>query len=131
MSYLYLSGIMPSTVPVFPDKHLSDFIPMNLTGPASVQVVYLCRYQQRKSLPQATISVIVATLSMFSGGWAVFMLIATCIVKRRYKHANVCLEHGAPNVPIYAGYDTIIFGDRGSPVATAVPYDPYPYTTSN
>ncbi|KAF8887583.1 hypothetical protein BD779DRAFT_1440840 [Infundibulicybe gibba] len=87
-SRVYLSGIMPSFPSIFPDKHLSDFIPMNLTGPASVQVVYLCRYQQRKPLPQATISVVVATLSMFSGGWAVFMLVATYIVKRRYKHGS-------------------------------------------
>ncbi|KAF8893070.1 hypothetical protein BD779DRAFT_1508712 [Infundibulicybe gibba] len=83
-SLLYLTGSLPSLAPVEFDKHMSDFI----------RVVYLCRHQQRKPLAQAAVSVIVATLSMFSGGWAVFILVATYFVKSKYKQANVCLEHG-------------------------------------
>ena len=42
-------------------------------GPATIQVLYQCRLQQAKSIGSAIISVLVATLSMFSTAWAIFM----------------------------------------------------------
>jgi len=60
------------------DLHL----PINVPGPAQIQVVYTCRTQQRKSLGSLITSVLVATLSMFSIAWAAFISAATAFVKR-------------------------------------------------
>ncbi|KAF8968029.1 hypothetical protein BDZ97DRAFT_1655514 [Flammula alnicola] len=62
--------------------HLEPDLSVNVSGPAHIQVVYPCRFQQRKSLGSLVISVLVATLSMFSSGWALFILIATALAKR-------------------------------------------------
>jgi hypothetical protein len=56
--------------------------PVTLSGPAVIQVVYPCQFQQAKSPGALFISVLVATLSMFSTGWAVFMLLATALEKQ-------------------------------------------------
>ena len=56
--------------------------PVTLSGPATIQVVYPCQFQQRKATGPLVISVLVATLSMFSTGWAVYMFLATAIAKR-------------------------------------------------
>ena len=62
----------------------SPFLPsVTLSGPAVIQVVYPCQFQQPKSPGALVISVLVATLSMFSSGWAVFMLVATTLAKRQ------------------------------------------------
>lgn len=53
-----------------------------LSGPATIQVVYPCQFQQLKAPGALIISVLVATLSMFSTGWAVYMLLAKNIAKR-------------------------------------------------
>ncbi|KAF8893069.1 hypothetical protein BD779DRAFT_1508709 [Infundibulicybe gibba] len=84
-SRLYITGSLPSAAPASLNKTMSDYVPLNLTGPASIRVVYLCRHQQRKPLAQAVVSVIVATMSMFSGGWAMFILVAAYVVKKKYK----------------------------------------------
>lgn len=55
---------------------------VDVTGPAEIQVVYLCRFQRMKSTGQVFISVLVATLSMFSSGYAAFMFGATYLAKR-------------------------------------------------
>ncbi|KAF8887584.1 hypothetical protein BD779DRAFT_504440 [Infundibulicybe gibba] len=138
-SMLYLATMMPTGLPIGLDKHLSDFFPVRIQGPASVAVVYLCRYQRRKSLPQAIIAVIVATLSMFSGGWAAFMLIATYLVKSKYKQANVCLEHGALDIPAYlTAYNPVSFGQEVryrttlEPISyDSTPYEPHLYSNPN
>ena len=65
-----------------PFPWLKRHLPVTVSGPAVIQLVYLCRFQQRKSLGQLIIAVLVADLSMFSGGWTVFMLIATAVAKR-------------------------------------------------
>jgi hypothetical protein len=57
-------------------------LPLNVEGPARIQVLFPCRFLQKKDPGQAFISVLVATLSMFSGGWALFTLIATSWTKR-------------------------------------------------
>ena len=67
-------------------NRISEFKPymhVNVSGPAELQVVYLCRLQKRKAAGQLFISVLVATLSMFSSGWALFLSAATIIAKRQ------------------------------------------------
>jgi hypothetical protein len=65
-----------------PNPILQTYLPVNTSGPANIQVVYPCRLQQLKSTGSLFVSVLVATLSMFSTGWALFMLIATVLAKR-------------------------------------------------
>lgn len=65
-----------------PFPWLQQNLPVTLSGPAIIQVVYPCQFQQRKALGAMVISVLVATLSMFSTGWAVYMLLVTAIAKR-------------------------------------------------
>ncbi|KAF8896200.1 hypothetical protein BD779DRAFT_1608509 [Infundibulicybe gibba] len=67
--------------------------PVALAGPASIQVVYLCRFQVSKAIGEGIISVLVATLSMFSTAWAIFMVAATYFAKRN--HTTVGLGNGS------------------------------------
>ena len=64
--------------------HGTQLSPVSLFswGPATIQVVYPCQFQQLKTPGALFISVLVATLSMFSTGWTVYMLLAVTIVKR-------------------------------------------------
>ena len=66
-----------------PTSAMKPYLPVNVSGEAELQVVYLCRLQQRKAAGQLFISVLVATLSMFSSGWALFLSVATIIAKRQ------------------------------------------------
>ena len=65
-----------------PFPWLQQHLPVTVSGPATIQVVYPCQFQQLKSLGSLAISVLVATLSMFSTGWGIFMLVATAVAKR-------------------------------------------------
>ena len=65
-----------------PNPYLQKDLPVTVSGPAQIQVVYPCRFQQRKPLGPLIVSVLVATLSMFSSAWAVFILAATTFAKR-------------------------------------------------
>lgn len=58
---------------------------LTLEGPAAIQVLYACQLQQAKPIGSAIISVLVATLSMFMSGWAVFMFISSDYAERREK----------------------------------------------
>ncbi|KAF8802521.1 hypothetical protein BYT27DRAFT_7226416 [Phlegmacium glaucopus] len=100
-STLYMEWIAP--IPL-----LQQVLPVTVSGSATIQVVYPCQFQQRKSLGQLVISVLVATLSMFWTGWAVFMLIATAIVKRNNPTANRCEGHCVQHPPGLdpTGFDT-------------------------
>ncbi|TFK40231.1 hypothetical protein BDQ12DRAFT_680551 [Crucibulum laeve] len=75
------------------EQRLNEFLPIGLEGPANIQVVYLCRFQRRKSAGSLFISVLVATLSMFSSGWAIYMMVATYFAKRKDASANRCDSH--------------------------------------
>ena len=66
-----------------PTSAIQPYTPVNMSGPAELEVVYLCRLQHRKAAGQLFISVLVATLSMFSSGWALFLSVATIIAKRQ------------------------------------------------
>jgi hypothetical protein len=65
-----------------PSPALQAYLPINMSGPAQIEVAYPCRFQQRKPLGSLVVSVLVATLSMFSSAWAVFILAATTFAKR-------------------------------------------------
>ena len=66
-----------------PDPETKKYLPVTVSGPANIRVVYPCRFQQRKTTGQLFISVLVATLATFSTGWAVFMSLAVYFVKRK------------------------------------------------
>ncbi|KIM40014.1 hypothetical protein M413DRAFT_190109 [Hebeloma cylindrosporum] len=76
-----------------PTPELQKYLPVTLSGPAQVQVVYPCRFQQHKPIGSLIVSVLVATLSMFSSAWAVFILVATAFAKRTDPTANRCDGH--------------------------------------
>ncbi|KAJ6484452.1 hypothetical protein C8R47DRAFT_1280653 [Mycena vitilis] len=78
---------------VNPDFNITGLLPLTVEGPAQMDVVYLCRFQLPLAPAQAFIAVLVATLSMFSSGWAIFLVIATKVVKGRDAAANSCAEH--------------------------------------
>jgi hypothetical protein len=65
-----------------PNPDLQALLPFHVPGPAHIQAAYACRVQQRKPIGSLLISVLVATMSMFSGAWAIFMIIATSLAKR-------------------------------------------------
>jgi len=65
-----------------PSPSFKSYLPVNISGPANIQVVYPCRFQKRKSTGPFIVSVLVATLSMFSTCWALFMWVAAIIAKR-------------------------------------------------
>jgi len=83
-----------------PPSFQESYLPVTLPGPANIRVVYPCRFQKRKSSGAFFVSVLVATSSMFSAGWALFMLIATFFAKRAdldggmysYWHKRYCIE---------------------------------------
>lgn len=70
-----------------------QFIPEVVApGPAAIQVVYLCHVQSLKSPGSLIISVLVAVLSMFSSGWAVYLLVLGTLAKR-HPESNYCEAH--------------------------------------
>ncbi|KIK10071.1 hypothetical protein K443DRAFT_138164 [Laccaria amethystina LaAM-08-1] len=71
-----------------PDPETKKYLPVTVSGPANIQVVYPCRFQQQKTPGQVFISVLVATSSMFSTGWAVFMVLAVYFAKQRGPSGN-------------------------------------------
>ncbi|KAF8150752.1 hypothetical protein B0H34DRAFT_151036 [Crassisporium funariophilum] len=71
---------------------LLEYLPVNVTGASSIQMVYLCQFQQRKSPGSLLISVLVAVLSMFSSGWALYMFGVTSLAKNR-PDSNFCEGH--------------------------------------
>lgn len=69
-------------------ENLDQYRPVTVDQPANIRVTYLCRSQKKKAAGSLFISVLVATLSMFSAGWAAFMLIATYFAKRSHDGQN-------------------------------------------
>ncbi|KAF9532600.1 hypothetical protein CPB83DRAFT_807004 [Crepidotus variabilis] len=89
-SELYANWENPAIA--FQDTNLTSYLPLTSTGPAEVQLVYLCRFQRRKSVGSLIISVLVAVLSMFSSGWGAYMLLLTTMAKRT-PDSNSCEGH--------------------------------------
>ncbi|KAG9027901.1 hypothetical protein FRB95_007063 [Tulasnella sp. JGI-2019a] len=57
-------------------------LPLDGSKRSTILVPFLCRFLELKSPGNAFISVLVATLSMFSAGWTVFILICGYFAKR-------------------------------------------------
>ncbi|KAJ7205472.1 hypothetical protein GGX14DRAFT_500612 [Mycena pura] len=74
---------------------IPGLLPLAAPGPAAIDGVYLCRFQRVKSPGSAFIAVLVATLSMFSSGWALFIVMAAAALKSRMPSANTCSEHAS------------------------------------
>ncbi|KAJ7292136.1 hypothetical protein C8J57DRAFT_1164079 [Mycena rebaudengoi] len=95
-SYLYsilVNDGSPSNLPVDFDIP-PGLLPLTSPGPAVLDGVYLCRFQRPKPPRSAFIAVLVATLSMFTTGWAIFLFIAEAVVKEHHKSsANACEGH--------------------------------------
>ena len=66
-----------------PKPETKKYLPVTVSGPANIRVVYPCRFQHQKTTGQLFISVLVATLAMFSTGWALFMGLAAYFAKRK------------------------------------------------
>jgi len=85
------SGTNASQSSLFSGFDDSDFpLTADMTKPAVFDVLYQCRTTQLKSAGSVFISVLVATLSIFSSGWAGFMVIAATIAKWNKPEANSC-----------------------------------------
>ena len=78
---------------VHPERYgIEGMLPLTLGGPAKIQVVFPCRFLQQKAFGGLFISVLVATLSMFSSGWALFIFSAGLWVRRGDENGKTCLS---------------------------------------
>ncbi|KAF8798946.1 hypothetical protein BYT27DRAFT_7264481 [Phlegmacium glaucopus] len=100
-----LNGTM---APTFPVTQANAAATCDGFGTSHYSSSYSLSISATDSLGQLVISVLVATLSMFSAGWAVFMLIAMAIAKRNDPTANrcegYCFQHPLDLGP--SGFDT-------------------------
>jgi hypothetical protein len=69
--------------PLEQSHNITELLPLSAPGPAVQDIVYLCRFQRAKSPSKGFIAVLVATLSMFSSGWALYVAVAESVVKMR------------------------------------------------
>ncbi|KAJ7244100.1 hypothetical protein C8J57DRAFT_1556116 [Mycena rebaudengoi] len=76
--------------PLEQSYNITKLLPLSAPGPAVQDIVYLCRFQRAKSPSKGFISVLVATLSMFSSGWALYVAVAESVVKMRDREGNIC-----------------------------------------
>ncbi|KAG8997701.1 hypothetical protein FRB94_007497 [Tulasnella sp. JGI-2019a] len=76
ISTLYRDLVAPSTS--------GDYSPIDpgSDGPATIALEYQCRVEQRKGPGSIVIAVVVATVTLFKTGWAVFLLLLTFWAKR-------------------------------------------------
>ncbi|KAJ6536160.1 hypothetical protein B0H19DRAFT_1003939 [Mycena capillaripes] len=89
-------------------RNITGLFPLSAPGPAVLDGVYLCHFQHAKSRGSAFIAVLVATLSMFSSGWALFLGMAAFVVKKRAPNANAC--HGTLNYdPVTQGKELFMY----------------------
>ncbi|KAG9029705.1 hypothetical protein FRB95_005001 [Tulasnella sp. JGI-2019a] len=89
-SELYKDLVAPSTS--------DDYSPIDPGSdrPAQIALEYQCRVEQRKSPGSIFISVVVATVTLFKSGWAVFLLLVTFLAKRAEPEAQKsCTSHEA------------------------------------
>ncbi|KAG8872728.1 hypothetical protein FRB97_007411 [Tulasnella sp. 331] len=62
--------------------------------PSVIAAEYQCKVEQRKSAGSILVAVSVATLTLFKGGWAVFLLILTFLAKRAQpEDCQACAGH--------------------------------------
>ncbi|KAG8868066.1 hypothetical protein FRB98_003795 [Tulasnella sp. 332] len=84
-----------------PNMYTWNATAVDIPPPAVISTEYLCRFSQRKSAGQLFVSVLVATLSMFSSGWAAFILVSAYFEKRRYQQRSRITNTGSEAVDVY------------------------------
>ncbi|TEB35850.1 hypothetical protein FA13DRAFT_1787323 [Coprinellus micaceus] len=89
-TYLHEQSLLVSS-----ESGTSVFDPFRIPGPSVVQAVYVCKFLKRKDLGNLIVSVMVATLGMFTTAWTVFIFVACWILNRRAERAG----HGGPELP--------------------------------
>ncbi|KAG9016973.1 hypothetical protein FRB93_009503 [Tulasnella sp. JGI-2019a] len=86
------TGQAPANFTVYSElfQNLKYLVPLEIVSsqPAVIVTQYLCHVPRAKSVGQIIISVMVATLSMFSSGWAVFIMMSAYFETRRYKQVD-------------------------------------------
>ncbi|KAG8979662.1 hypothetical protein FRB95_012048 [Tulasnella sp. JGI-2019a] len=97
-------------------EYFSAF-PLDGSKRSTISVPFLCRFLELKSPGNAFISVLVATLSMFSAGWTVFILICGYFAKRGKPQANQCETHDTPSGLQYQHLQTSLLEAGMSPMA--------------
>ncbi|KAF6759928.1 hypothetical protein DFP72DRAFT_120616 [Ephemerocybe angulata] len=71
-----------------------QFVKLEVPGPSTLQTVFICHFSKLKSTGSLIVSVLVATLSMFSSAWGLTIVFATRVVKSRGgTEANCCRGH--------------------------------------
>ncbi|KAF5342124.1 hypothetical protein D9611_001464 [Ephemerocybe angulata] len=71
-----------------------QFVKLEVPGPSTLQTVFICHFSKLKSTGSFIVSVLVATLSMFSSAWGLTIVFATRVVKSRGgTEANCCRGH--------------------------------------
>jgi hypothetical protein len=108
---LFILGDNPNTVSL--GQSLMQAVRPSYTPPSAdtsrcavFTVDYLCQTTRAKSPGSAFISVLVATLSMFTTGWGVLMLIVRFLSTRNRSDANYCDGCNA-NVPSGSVYTLV------------------------
>jgi hypothetical protein len=61
----------------------SPYRTLNVPGPSTLQAVFICHFFKLKGPGSLIVSVLVATLSMFSSAWALGLMTAAHFVKER------------------------------------------------
>ncbi|KAG9029702.1 hypothetical protein FRB95_004998 [Tulasnella sp. JGI-2019a] len=92
-SYLYEVLVAPAT-------NSSYYSPVDLgegpIPPSQIALEYQCREEQRKSPGSILVAVVVATMTLFKGGWAVFVILVTFFAKRAEPEGErLCAGHEA------------------------------------
>lgn len=87
--YGNLYDLLSKGVTAYPNETMvqdANWIVLNTTlpDPAIIATQFLCHVAQRKPLGQAVISVLVATLSIFTTGWGLVMLASTLYESWKY-----------------------------------------------
>ena len=86
--------LIASNANVNPNRYgLQGMLLLTMQGPENIQVLYLCQLQRLKAPGPLITSVLVATLSMFMSGWALFIFIASRLAEWRHKQVEgVCIS---------------------------------------
>jgi hypothetical protein len=88
-------------------------LPLTVEGPASMRVVYACRLQRMKAPGPVFVSTLVATLSMFSSGWALFTLFAGYWSKRGSEGEILAILECVQHFPLWQ--PTVVMHTKPNP----------------
>ncbi|KAJ2922561.1 hypothetical protein H1R20_g14534, partial [Candolleomyces eurysporus] len=81
----------------------SPYPKLNVPGPSTLQAVFICRFFRLKGIGSLIVSVLVATLSMFSSAWALLLAVAAHVVKKGDK--EVALVGYDPTTVFHANFN--------------------------